>query len=211
MPHRYLRLLLMLLALCSLLGFLTSYLPGVWGTTASFWLSDLIATLSYFTIITNLLILAKCLLHLMRPETRLGLWVTSAGVETALAVYITVTGLVYHLFLADTWNPTGIDKVSDILLHTVTPVLYIVFWWFGVRGKTLPLKRTVYALSVPLIFLVYWLIRGPLIGAYPYFFMDITKYGVGPVMINMLGLCLVFWCIALFYWALNRFTTPLYV
>lgn len=205
------RTFLFLLTVSSVLGFMTSYFPGVWGEPIGFWVSDLIATLSYFTIISNLLIAVKCVTQLTRPASSMGLWFTSAPVETALAVYITITGLVYHLLLASTWNPTGIDKVSDVLLHTITPILYVVFWWLGVRGKVFPFKRTLTVLILPAVFLLYWLMRGPMIGSYPYFFMDVAELGVIVVTINMIALCVLFWLTAVIYWALNRYTTPLYV
>lgn len=203
--------LLVLVFASSLLGFVTSYFPGVWGEPASFWLSDLIATLSYFTIISNLMITLMSGALLFAPSGRLSQWSSTAGFQTGLAVYITITGLVYHALLADTWNPTGIDKVSDELLHTVTPILYVIYWWVGVRGKPLRLQRTLHMLSVPVLFLVYWLFRGAVIGSYPYFFMDINEFGAVQVTLNMLGLCLLFWFVAVMYWALNRYTTPLYV
>lgn len=204
-------LLLGLLFVSSLTGFITSYFPGVWGEPLSFWVSDLIATVSYFTIISNLLIALMTGAQLFAPDSKIGLMTSTAMAQTALAVYITITGLVYHLLLADTWNPTGISKVSDELLHTVTPILYVVLWWVGVRGKVLRFRQTVPMLLVPLLFLAYWLVRGPLIGQYPYFFMDINEFGAIQVGLNMFGLCLLFWIVAVVYWALNRYSTPLYV
>ena len=118
-----------LLLVCSLSGFATSYFPGVIGKPASFWLSDLIATLSYFTIISNLAIAALAISQLFYSQTNMGLKFSRMTTQTALAVYITITGLTYHILLADTWDPQGIDLVSDHLLHTVTPILYCLFWF----------------------------------------------------------------------------------
>ncbi len=131
--------------------------------------------------------------------------------QTAIAVYITITGAVYHLLLADTWDPQGIDLLSDHLLHTVTPILYGLFWWFCVRGKHFQFKRTLTALIVPALFLVYWLIRGPIVGSYPYYFIDASQYGYAVVLINSIGLCFAFWLVGALYWALSEFTKPLYV
>ncbi|WP_196161615.1 Pr6Pr family membrane protein [Reinekea sp. G2M2-21] len=192
-------------------GFVTSYFPGVIGHDLGFWISDLIATLSYFTIISNLAVSALAVSQLFYAQTKIGLWFSRMSVQTAIAVYISITGLVYHWLLADTWNPQGIDLFSDELLHTVTPILYALFWWFCVRGKHYNLQRTLAVLVVPALFLVYWLIRGPIVGTYPYFFIDVSQYGYTAVFINSLGLCFAFWVVGVFYWALSRFTTPLYV
>jgi hypothetical protein len=136
---------------------------------------------------------------------------TKASVQTSIAVYITITGLVYHFLLTDTWDPQGIDWVSDKLLHYVTPILYVLFWWNCVRGKLMPFKGTFWVLTVPALYLVYWLIRGPLVGSYPYYFLDAAQYGYGYVLINALGLCLLYWFVAVIYWALSKFWVPLYV
>jgi hypothetical protein len=195
----------------SLAGFCTSYFPGVIGKNATFWLTDLIATLSYFTIISNLAITLLAISQLFFSQSKLGLALSSMTAQTGIAVYITITGLVYHIFLADTWEPKGIDLVSDELLHTITPILYALFWWFCIRGKHIMLKNTFPILLVPAAYLVYWLIRGPIVGTYPYFFIDAAQYGYTVVAINSILLCIGFWFVAAFYWALGKFTTPLYV
>jgi hypothetical protein len=206
-----LRIIYSLLFVTSLAGFLTSYLPDVWGQPPGFWLSDFIVTVSYFTIVSNLLILLLATSQLFFSQTNFGVWMNSAAVQTAIAVYISITGIVYHWLLADTWNPQGIDLVSDWLLHTITPILYVVFWWAAVRGKVFTLKHTLQVFVVPLAYLGYWLIRGPIVGSYPYFFMDINEFGALQVTINLIGLSMVCWMFSLFYWALSRYTTPLYV
>ena len=123
----------------------------------------------------------------------------------------TWTGLVYNLLLADTWEPQGIDILSDNLLHRVTPLLYVTFWFISVRGKTMNLAHTLPILLFPVTYLIYWLVRGPLVGSYPYFFIDVASYGYAQVLINSVLLWFGFWLVALAYWAINKFTTPIYV
>jgi len=200
-----------LLLLSSSAGFATSYFPGVIGKPAGFWLSDLIATLSYFTLLSNVAVGVLAVSQLFFEQKNWALKLSGMTAQTAIAVYISITGLVYHALLSDTWNPQGIDYVSDVLLHTVTPILYAAFWLSCVRGKIMPLKRTVPMLVVPFLFMVYWLIRGPIVGTYPYFFIDVSLYGYTQVMINGIMLCLGFWFMAFIYWAIANYTTPLYV
>jgi hypothetical protein len=199
------------LLLVSIVGFSTSYFPGVIGEPILFWVSDLIATLSYFTIISNIAVGVLAATQLFYNQSKVGLALSSMTAQTSIAVYITITGLIYHVLLSDTWEPKGLDLVSDVFMHTITPLLYALFWWFCARGKVFPLKRTLAVLIVPALFVVYWLIRGPIIGEYPYFFLDVFKLGYAIVAINTIGLGLVVWAVAAFYWALSEFTTPLYV
>ena len=64
---------------------------------------------------------------------------------------------------------------------------------------------------MPLLFLIYWLSRGPIVGSYPYFFMDINELGALIVTINLTTLTILFWLMTVMFWTLNRYTTPLYV
>lgn len=200
-----------LLFACAVIGFCTSYFPGVIGQSAGYWLSDFISTISYFTIISNLAVAFMAGSHCLAPNSKLAVRLNSATVQTAVAAYMTITGVVYHALLADTWTPAGWDIISDRFLHTVTPILMVVFWWTNVRGKPFSFGQTFLPLIVPFLFLAYWLVRGPIVGSYPYFFMDINEFGGLQVAINLTGLTILFWLVTLIYWALNRFTSPLYV
>jgi hypothetical protein len=44
----------------------------------------------------------------------------------------------------------------------------------------------------PLIYIAYALARGALLGSYPYHFIDVTSLGYSHVLLNSLGLLLVF-------------------
>jgi hypothetical protein len=195
----------------SLAGIGITYFPGLWGQPASFWLSKLIATLSYFTILSNLAVAILAFSQLFFNQQDWALKLSHVKVQTAIAVYITITGLVYNLLLADTWEPQGIDILGDNLLHRVTPLLYVSFWFISVRGKPMNLAQTLPMLLFPVLYLVYWLIRGPVVGSYPYFFLDVGSFGYAQVLTNSVLLWFGFWLVACVYWAINRFTTPLYV
>ena len=96
-------------------------------------------------------------------------------------------------------------------VHRVTPLLYVTFWFISVRGKTMNLAHTLPILLFPVAYLIYWLVRCPLVGSYPYFFIDVASYGYAQVLINSVLLWFGFWLVALAYWAINKFTTPIYV
>ncbi len=203
---------LSILLFCSAgVGFLTAYIPDVWGMPFQVWLSDFVKTISYFTIISNLAVMLMTGCLLFASQSSLTVKLSSASAQTAIAVYVSVSAIIYHLLLGDTWNPQGVTLFSDHLLHTVTPIFYLVYWWTSVRGKPMNFKKTFYVLTIPLVYLLYWLIRGAVIGKYPYFFMDLNELGIAVVTINIIGLSFFFWLLAVVYWALNRFTTPLYV
>ena len=44
------------------------------------------------------------------------------------ATSIALVGLVYSLWLRNTWDPQGLQKLADIALHDAVPVLFVGMW-----------------------------------------------------------------------------------
>ncbi len=200
------RLFYWVLLSVALAGLATAYLPDVIGQPPSVWWREFVRVFSYFTILSNLAValLASGQLFLQRSA-----WAAVLGSmagKTSIAVYLSMTGIVYHLLLAGTWSPEGIDKVSDILTHTVTPCLYVAFWFTCGCGQAMPFRHTLSLLGLPILFLLYWLLRGPIVGSYPYFFIDVDRFGYARVLLNSSGLCLAAWLLGIGYWAISAWS-----
>ncbi len=137
--------------------------------------------LCYFTIESNLIVLAVCVALAMRPER--WPWVAGAPRLTGL-VCITVTGVVYYTLLAADQHYVGIAVVGDVLAHAVSPLLFVGTWLFEQRSE---LQRR--HLSQMLIFPVLWvaltLVRGSIIHIYPYDFVDVKANGYLAVIITV--------------------------
>jgi len=73
----------------------------------------------------------------------------------------------------------------------------------GPRGWINP---RVIALSfvLPIAWLVFALIRGAIIDAYPYPFVDVVTNGYGTVMINVVGIVVFALILNLIFWGLDR-------
>ena len=136
-------------------------------------------TLSYFTVLTNLVaaVVTTASASVSVPRGELDSFLTRPGTMTAVAVYIFVVGLVYSLFLRSVWDPTGLNKVADAALHDAVPVLYVVYWLIFVPKKNLNWTQPFYWLIYPLAYFLYSLVRGQIIGKYPYWFADPTVLG----------------------------------
>ena len=148
---------------------------------------------AYFTIQSNLLVMVTCaLLALGRtPETTL----FRVARLTAL-VAITLTFVVFHAVLRDLQDLTGDAAFADLLLHTVSPLMCAVGWvLFGPRGRTSPRIA-----ALTLAFLLAWgtftLVRGEVVGWYPYPFMDVAEHGYPRVAINLVLVAAVFVALA---------------
>jgi hypothetical protein len=90
---------------------------------------------------------------------------------------IVVTALVYAVLLGPTATTVGLLGPSNTLRHVVVPlVTMLVFLVAGPRGwirwGTLP-----GALVIPLVWVVYTLVRGTVIDAWPYGFINVDANG----------------------------------
>lgn len=145
-----------------------------------------VQVLSYFTIQTNLLVATALTTISVLPATKWGRFFSKPPVLTAVAVYICIVGVVYAVALKNIWNPQGLFKVADYLLHTVSPLAYVVFWLVFVSADKLKWQAILRWVIFPLTYLGYALMRGAVIGKYPYPFFDVAKLGYGRVAINSL-------------------------
>jgi hypothetical protein len=154
---------------------------------------------SYFTILTNVLVAAYFTVLLFKPKSPLGEFFSKPATATAITVYITVVGLVYNLILRQLWSPQGWQKVVDELLHSVIPVLFIIYWLLYISKSTLKWKNAFPWLIYPFIYSVYILIRGTWSGLYPYPFIDAKNLGYQKVLLNSCVLFVTFLFLSLLF------------
>lgn len=143
-------------------------------------LADLAA---YFTEWSNVLVAVVFALLAVRTAGR-GRLIQVLLFDALLMII--VTGLVYNAILAPAMPPRhGWDLVSTTLAHTVTPLLAVIVWAaFGPRGW---LRRGLIlpALVIPIIWVILTLIRGAIIDAYPYGFINVVELGYAMALINV--------------------------
>ena len=156
---------------------------------------------SFMTIWTNIIIAVFYTVLITSPHTKLGRFFSRPMVQAGLLLYIIIVGLIYHLILANQWNPQGLEFIADQSLHTVVPILYLFYWIIFSEKEKLSYGSAIKWLEYPIVYVVYSLIRGAITGKYPYFFVDVTKLGYVTTLTNasyvlaayfILGLLLVF-------------------
>jgi hypothetical protein len=167
-------------------------------------LSGIISLLGYFTILTNLLVCFALTFPLLVPSSAMGRFFARSDVNAGVATSIVFVGLSYYFLLRNVWDPQGLALLANDLLHYVMPTIFLIYWWFnfpkGALRWSYPLIWGIY----PTVYLVYVLIRGPLVGGYPYGFIDPTAIGYQKTMINGVGLLFVFIALGLILIALGR-------
>lgn len=148
---------------------------------------------AFFTIQSNLVVGGTTLLLALRrarPSTAF------RAFRLIGLVGITLTFVVFQVALKDLQDLTGAAKLADFLLHTVSPVLCVGGWLvFGPRGLT---TRT--SVLWALVFLLTWgtftLIRGHVVGWYPYPFMNPIDQGYARVVVNLVLVAATFVALA---------------
>jgi hypothetical protein len=118
---------------------------------------------------------------------------------------IAITGVVYNVALADLHELDGRAAVADQLLHVVVPILAVVGWLLlGPRGLVAG-RDVAWAALVPLAWLVFTLIRGPIVDWYPYPFLDVRDHGYPRVVLNCLVVGALFVALGAGARALDRY------
>lgn len=116
---------------------------------------------------------------------------------------IVTVGIVYSLLLRSVWSPQGWQKVADVTLHDVTPILYLLLWVVTPHGQ-LKWRDLKWALIPPALYLAYALARGEIDGWYAYWFLDPSAQSLGSLMFAIVGVLTVFTVVAAMAIALDR-------
>ena len=136
---------------------------------------------SYFTIESNLFVLATALILAVRPDHDGRVW---RVVRLDALLGIVITGLVFALVLAPQVHLTGAALVATIGFHYISPWAALAGWLlFGPRSRVN--WGTVAAAFIwPITWLVYIFVQGAFTGWYPYPFLDVTRIGAGAAVRN---------------------------
>jgi hypothetical protein len=152
---------------------------------------------TYFTIWSNIIVAIVVTMLAIRPSRDSFIF---RVVRLDALLMITVTGIIYNAILAASAKLQGFEVVTNFFDHLLVPAVTVVVWLLvGPRGW-INWRIIGASLVIPIVWLVWALARGAVIGAYPYGFLNVAKFGYGTVLINVLGivvfaivLCLIFW------------------
>jgi hypothetical protein len=176
--------------------------PNTGDTVASVGVETrMIQTLSFFTIQSNLLVLAVSVALVANPTRDGRLW---RVLRLDALLGITVTGLVFDLVLIDYVDPSGWQLVATIGLHYIAPWGTVLGWLLFGPWRRLDLRTVALALLWPIAWIVYTFVRGAIVHWYPYPFVDVDALGYAVALRNT-SLVLALACVLLaIFWAIDR-------
>ncbi|MGH2927562.1 MAG: Pr6Pr family membrane protein [Solirubrobacteraceae bacterium] len=156
--------------------------------------------LSYFTIQSNILaVIVLAVGAVADPRDRR--W---AYVRGAVTLYIVITGIVYNTLLLNADVGVTAAWLNDVV-HRVVPALALLDWIVFSPWARTRYRSALAWLAYPIAYIVYSLIRGPIVDWYPYPFVDPRLGGgYGRVAIYIVVLAVVFGLLALGVNAIGR-------
>ena len=146
----------------------------------------------YFTVLTNILVgLAVCW-PIALPHTTLGRFFVRPAAIGWVAASIAFVGVAYFMLLRHVWNPHGLQLLADVLMHYIVPALVLIHSGIALRHTALRWTAPLWWSLYPVIYFVYVLLRGALMGRYPYHFIDVSQLGYALTLRNAAMLWLAF-------------------
>lgn len=146
---------------------------------------------SFFTIESNILVACILLLSSIGIAT-FGQSEQFGILRGAATVYILTTGLIYFLLLRGLEESlqTAIPWVN-MVLHYIMPIAMLLDWILNSPNKKITWKQASSWLLFPFFYVLYSLIRGPIVNWYPYPFLDPRIGGYGRVLLYSIGIAVV--------------------
>lgn len=161
----------------------------------------LVRFVSYYTILSNALVAFSAWTMALGRDRDTTWW---RLIRLNALIGIIVTFVVVQVLLKGTYELDGLDLLADNLLHVVVPILAVVGWVaFGPRGRV---RRSdvLPALVLPVLWLVYTLVRGAIVAWYPYPFLNADELGYASVAATCLGIALLFVALAAGAWKIDE-------
>ncbi|MDB5539347.1 MAG: hypothetical protein JWQ89_1074 [Devosia sp.] len=112
-------------------------------------------------------------------------WFRRPVIMASAAAFITLVMLYYHFMLAPTLHMQGALAVATYLLHYVAPLLYLAWWALFAPHGALRFKHIGPMLLPGIAYVAWVLLRGAVVGEYPYDILDAGKFGYGAVAIGV--------------------------
>lgn len=177
---------------------------GIWGLSFPFALWRFFA---YMTILSNIGIV---LVFFAAGLPGLGFlsWFRRPIVRAALAGYILLVAIYYHLFILPSADLGGARIWPELGLHYLMTALYIA-WLLIFAGRAAVPFRSVFVLLIPpALYFALVLGRGALVGDYPYDIVDVNALGYGGVALNAFIFVFIFLAFNALGIALSRVAVP---
>ncbi|QEC79108.1 Pr6Pr family membrane protein [Mucilaginibacter ginsenosidivorax] len=164
----------------------------------------IVQIISFFTVLSNILVGLCLVAAVLNKASALKNFFGSSSVNTAVALYITIVGLIFNTVLRSIVHLQGLFALTNELTHVFNPIAFVVFWLFFAPKTKLSWLQAAAWLWYPLLYLIYVLIRGAIYHFYPYPFVDADKLGYQQVAVNSFFVMVAFLLFGCLFLMLNN-------
>jgi hypothetical protein len=116
---------------------------------------------------------------------------TDQRLRAMAVVYMTVVGVVFSILLRNV-DLGALRPWINVLLHYVMPVVVAADWLLRPGPAVGSARDWLLVPAPPLLYVVYVLVRGAIVGWYPYPFLDPRLGGYGSVAVHVIGIMALF-------------------
>lgn len=159
---------------------------------------------SFFTIITNTSVAVLLLAYVLFPSSRLTVWFKKTSNNGAIGLYVLIVSIIYYTILLNNHELKPLEMLATHILHGYVPLTYLLLWFYRFRKGDLRYKDSLRWILFPLVYFIYILIRGAILDAYPYFFVNVNKIGYPMVLLYATCILAVFLFCGLSLVAIDR-------
>jgi len=160
--------------------------------------------LSFFTIESNIVAAAVLLygaLVIMRKGGR-----GYDMLRGAAVLYMAVTGIVFAVLLSELdANVLTAVPWDNTVLHYIMPLAMFGDWLLDPPKTRVPFKKALVWLVYPMAYLIYTLVRGRIVGWYPYPFLNAREHGYASIVLVSAGIAGVVYGLS---WLIVRVKRP---
>ena len=132
----------------------------------------------YYTMQTNIMVSVWLILAIVWHNKPESLKKITGPLKGAFTLYITTTFIFFAILLQIFYRPTGFAAFSNIILHYVTPIAFIVDWVLTETKLKYKWNYLPYWTIYPLCYLLFSFILGSFTGDYLYPFLNINQLGI---------------------------------
>lgn len=128
----------------------------------------------YLTVQSNMVAVVVCVMSGVVALRARGEPTWMPGLRVSVTTFLVVAGIVFTMLVTQSAERGYYLEVpwSDQILHYWLPAILLVDWLVGPGRQCTPWRTLVYVIGYPLVWGLVTLVRGSLVGWYPYFFMD---------------------------------------
>jgi hypothetical protein len=122
---------------------------------------------------------------------------------SSVVAYVWLAGIIYNLKLRNFMPANEMLLLASIIMHDLIPLLFLLFWCTCIPRMRFSVWRILSWLIFPVAYFIYTLVRGEIVGHYPYPFLDVTKFGYIAILKNALGIMLTLLALSMALLVLN--------